>query len=172
MGLTKMLATKRSPWRRAVSMRLTWPAWRFPIVGTKAMRRPSLRQRRTCSRTAAMVVTVSIRSEAVFRGGIGARADGLDVALQRLAVVAGALHKVLDETRLAPGGDVENVVDDEDLPIRRGSGADADDGNLQLLRDRLAQVRGDALEEHDVRACRFQALGIRDHLRGRIPLAA
>src|SRR4029077_3197599 len=110
MGFTKMLATKRSPWRRAASMRLTWPAWRFPMVGTKAMRSPSRRQRCTCSRTAAIVVTVSKRRErsaleAVLWGGVFARFHRAHVTLQGIQVIARSLHEVAHEAGLAARGD-------------------------------------------------------------------
>src|SRR5215831_17264940 len=138
-----MLATKRWPWRRAASMRLTCPACRFPIVGTNATRSPRPRQPRTRSRTAAIVVTVSI-SEAVFGSRVFALLDGTHVGLERLEVVARTFHEVAHEPRLASGGDVEHVVGDEDLPVGVGAGADADDRHVQLRRDRLAESCRDA----------------------------
>ena len=42
-GLTKMLMTTASARRRASSTRARWPSWRYPIVGTSAMRRPATR---------------------------------------------------------------------------------------------------------------------------------
>src|SRR4029077_19410338 len=132
-----MLATKRSPWRRAASMRLTCPGCRFPMVGTKATRRPSRCQPPTRSRTAAIVVTVSIALEAVLRRGVFALLHGAHVVLQRLEIVAGALHEIAHEARLAPGGDVQHVVGDEDLPVGIRAGADADDRHVQLRGDGL-----------------------------------
>src|SRR3977135_2719106 len=159
MGFTNMLATKRSPWRRAASMRLTCPGCRFPMVGTKAIRRPSRRQPRTRSRTAAIVTTVSIALEAVFRRGVFALLHGAYVVLQRLEIVARPLHEIAHEARLAPGGDVQHVVGDEDLTVGIGAGADADAvyRHVQLRGDGLAECRRNALQQHDVRACRFQA---------------
>src|SRR5579862_3183271 len=103
MGLTKMLATKRSPARRAASMRLTCPACRLPMVGTNTTRRPCPRQPRTRSRTAAIVVTVSM-SEAVLGRGILAVLHGAHVALERVEVAVRAVHEVAHEARLAPRG--------------------------------------------------------------------
>src|SRR5215470_3604428 len=103
MGFTKMLAMKRSPWRRAASMRLTCPAWRFPMVGTNATRSPSRCQPRTCSRTAAIVVTVSKyvaaarASEAVLGRGILTLLHRAHVALQRFEVVGRPVHEVAHE---------------------------------------------------------------------------
>src|SRR3989440_5118030 len=156
MGFTKMLATKRSPWRRAASMRLTCPGCRFPMVGTKATRRPSRRQPRTRSRTAAIVVTVSMLSEAVFGRGVFALLHGAHVPLQGLEVVARAVHEIAHEARLAPGGDVQHVVGDQDLTVGVGTGADADDRHVQRRGDGLAECRRDALQQHDVRTGRFQ----------------
>src|SRR5215475_7666548 len=99
------------------------------MVGTKAMRSPSRRQRRTCSRTAAIVVTVSKRRyrsslEAVLGGGVFARFHRAHVALNRIEVVARPFHEVAYEARLAARGDVEHVVGDEDLAIGIGTCAD------------------------------------------------
>src|SRR5215467_4237777 len=114
MGLTKMLATKRSPARRAASIRLTWPACRLPMVGTNTTRSCSARQARTRSRTAAIVVTVSM-SEAVLGRGVVAFLHGAHIALERVEVVVRTVHEVAHEARLAPRGDVEHVVRDQDL---------------------------------------------------------
>src|SRR2546421_11820418 len=159
------------------SMRLTWPRCRLPMVGTKAMRRPSLRQRRTRSRTAAIVVTVSISSgppasKTMLGRRVLALLHGLDVVLQRLQVVAGAVHEVADEARLAAGRDVEDVVADQNLPVGAGPRADADDGYVQLGRDGFAEHGRDALEEHDVRASGLQAPRVSDHALGCALLAS
>src|SRR3981189_623143 len=97
MGFTNMLATKRSPWRRPASMRLTCPGFSFPLGGRKAPRRPSRRQPRTRSRTAAIVTTVSIALEAVFRRGVFALLHGAYVVLQRLEIVARPPHAIAQE---------------------------------------------------------------------------
>src|SRR6185312_4457209 len=69
-------------------MRLTCPACRFPMVGTKATRRPSLRQRRTCSRTAATFVTMSMGAQSTRL-----RQLRLNSAItQRVVVKTPALH--------------------------------------------------------------------------------
>src|SRR6516225_4215055 len=136
IGLTKMLAMKRSPWRRAASMRLTCPGCRFPMVGTKATRSPARRQACTRSRTAAIVVTVSkgarAPSEAVLGSGVLACLHRAHIALQRIEIVARAFHEVAHEARLTAGGDVQHVVGDEDLPVGVGARADADHGNVAL----------------------------------------
>src|SRR6516164_8879509 len=160
MGLTKMLATKRSPWRRAASIRLTCPGCRFPMVGTKATRSPSLRQARTCSRTAAIVVTVSkaipCALEAVLGSRIFARLDRAHVALERVEVIARPVHEIPHEAGLTTGSDVQHVVGDEDLPVGVGTCADADDRHVELRGDRLAEACGDALEQHHVGAGGFE----------------
>src|SRR5215470_16810918 len=119
MGFTKMLATKRSPWRRAASMRLTCPKCRFPMVGTNTTRSPPRRHARTRSRTALMVVTVSMgrglktkrpgaASETVLGSWVFALLHGAHVAFERFEVVARAFHEVAHEAGLAPRGDVEH----------------------------------------------------------------
>src|SRR5256885_16522982 len=140
MGSTKMLPKKRSPRRRAASMRLTCPACRFPMVGTKATRRPSRRQPRTRSRTAAIVVTVSML-KAVFGRWVFALLHGAHVLLQRLEIIARPVHEIAHESRLAPGGNIEHFLGDEDLTVGIGAGADADDRHLQGPGDRLAEGR-------------------------------
>src|SRR5215472_12248959 len=182
MGLTKMLATKRSPWRRAVSMRLTWPACRFPMVGTNTTRSPARRQARTRSRTAPMVVTVSkdrarggtartAASETVLGRRVLALLHGAHVALERLEVVAGALHEVAHEARLAPGGDVEHVVGHEDLTVGVGAGTDADHRYMELRRDGLAEGGGNAFEQHDVGAGGLEAPRLLEQPRRGLALA-
>src|SRR4029077_16496713 len=177
MGFTKMLATKRSQWRRAASMRLTCPGWRFPMVGTKATRSPSRRQPWTCSRTAAIVGTVSKRragsaSEAVLGRGVLARLHCAHVTLERIEVIARSLHEVAHEAGLAARGDVQHVVGDEDLAIGVGAGADADHGHVQLRGDGFAELRRDALEQHNVGACAFQPPRLIEEPGGRLALTA
>src|SRR6267142_5150762 len=147
------------------------------MVGTKALRRPLLLQRRTCSRTAAIVVTVSISggppaSKTVLGCRVLALLHGLHVALQCLQVVGGAVHEVADEARLAAGRDVENVVADQNLPVGVGPRADADDRYVQLGRDGFAEHGRDALEEHDVRASGLQPPRISGHALSRAVFAS
>src|ERR1700730_11690529 len=152
-----MLATKRSPWRRAASMRLMCPACRLPMFGTKPTRRPCRRQARTCSRTAPIVVTgsmgVAVGSgaldarrvlKAMLRGRVFGLAHGAHVTLQRIEIARGPVHEVAYEARLATGGDVQDVVRDQDLAIGVGTCADADHRHLQLRRDGLAERGGNA----------------------------
>src|SRR5688572_9227334 len=175
-----MLATNRLPCLRAASMRLTWPACRLPMVGTNTTRSRAARHSATCARTSAMVVTVDIRDpfcnpagrassmEFVLGRGIGLFLHGFDIALERVDIRGGAVHEILHEARLAPRGDVEHVVEHEDLAVRIRPGADADDRHLESFGDLLAELRRDALEQHDVGARRFERLGAVEHaLRSR-----
>src|ERR1700728_3948906 len=152
MGLTKMLATKRWPCRRAASIRLTCPACRLPMVGTKAMRAPALCQARTRSRTALMVVTLSILWAVRGAQGGGARLETAPL-------------------RPAAGGDVQHVVEHQNLAVGVGARTDADDRHVQLRGDRLAELRRNAFEQHDVRTGRLQTLGFIEQPRGRFALA-
>jgi hypothetical protein len=96
----------------------------------------------------------------------------VDVPLQRVEIRARAVHEVLYETRFAPGGDVEHVVQHEDLAIRVGPRADADDRHVQRFRDGLPQLGGNTFEQHDVGAGRFERPGLVDHaLRGHVVAA-
>src|SRR5258706_587426 len=120
---------------RAAASRLRWPACRFPMVGTRATRPPPARQPRTRSRTAATVVTTSMdcaASETVFRRRITARTHGLHVARDRRAAVGRAGHEIAHEARLAPRGDVEDVVQHEDLAVGVGTGAAEDRKSTRL----------------------------------------
>src|SRR5882757_1833575 len=124
------------------------------MVGTNATRSPSLCQARTRSRTAAIVVTVSIwgGSELVLRCGILAFPDSFDVVCKRLLVRPGSIHEVAYEARLAPRCYVENVIQDENLTVSVGTCANAYHGHLQRLGNLLAQRRWNAFEQHDIRA--------------------
>src|SRR5579863_9300089 len=131
------------------------------MVGTNTTRWPALRHARTRSRTALMVVTVSIltgraggaaASEAVLGGGIFALLHGAHVTLERLEVVPRALHEVAHEAGLAAGGDVQHVIGHEDLAVRVRACADADHRHVELRGDGLAEGCRDALEQHDVGA--------------------
>src|SRR5215469_13320533 len=157
-------------------MRVTCPVWRLPMVGTNATRRPARCQPRTCSRTAAIVVTVSMwisgaGSEAVFGRGVLTLLHRPHIALQRLEIVVCPVHEVTHEARLAPGGDVEHVVGDEDLAVGVGAGADPDDRHVELPGDRLAECRRDAFEQYDVGPGGFQASRLIQQPRGRLALA-
>ena len=73
------------------------------MVGTNATRCPSRRQARTRSRTAAMVVTVSMVTGTQCSGaGILARLHRTHVALQRLEVVAAPSMKLRTKRGLRP----------------------------------------------------------------------
>src|SRR5512147_2822215 len=143
MGLTKMLATKRLPCLRAASIRLTCPACRLPIVGTNTTRSPSACQRPTWARTWAMVVAVSIDTrrassmELVLRRRIRLLLHGLDIAFESIEIGAGAIHEILDEARLAARGDVEHVIQHENLPVGVRPRADADDRHVERVGDLL-----------------------------------
>src|SRR6478752_3414873 len=153
-----MLATKHSPRSRAASIRLTCPACRLPMVGTKATRRPSRCQPRTRSRTAAMVVTVCI-------------ATGSCVPPPGFEVVGRAVHEVAYEAWLAPGRDIEHVVGHENLSVGIRTCADADDRHVQRGGDLFAQAGGDALQQHDIRARRLQLARLLEQPRRRVALA-
>src|SRR5688572_14438799 len=130
-----MLTITRSASSAARPTRLPCPACRLPIVGTNATRSPPCRQAARCARSSLGPATDSMliprdfpeqhshcsfapRSEAVLGGGILARLHGLRVGLHGFerAVVPG--HEILRELRLAAGGDVEHVVQHEDLAVR------------------------------------------------------
>src|SRR5476651_1525241 len=57
-GLTKMLATTKSARCEALVTSATWPLCRLPMVGTRAIRLPSLRARATAARNSRTVLTV------------------------------------------------------------------------------------------------------------------
>src|SRR5688572_27015444 len=143
-----MLEMKRSPWARAASMRLMCPACRLPMVGTNTTRSCASCQRATCARTSAMDVTVCMRHrsgdarrscmEFMFRPRVGLALHGLDVLLQGVEIRTGAVHEILHEARLAARGDVEHVVQHQDLAVGVGPGADADHRHFERLGDALA----------------------------------
>src|SRR5262249_42607711 len=103
-------------------------------------------------------------SEAVLRRRVAAVFHGPHVALDRLQWTAGAVHEVADEARLAAGGDIENVVEHQDLAVDVGPRADPDPPHLELARDHGAELGRNAFEQHDVSACGRECLRIADHL--------
>src|SRR5579862_8943326 len=110
-------------------MRLTCPACRLPIVGTKATRSPLRCQCLTCARTSAMLLTVSRLLKPVLGGGILAAFHGAHVAFHGLQIGAGTLHEIAHEAWLRAARDIENVVQHEDLSVCLRAGTDTDDGH-------------------------------------------
>src|SRR5512138_3070675 len=165
-GLTKMLTITRSASSEARPTRLPWPACKLPMVGTNATRSPLRRQPATSARSSLGRATVFM-SEAVLGSWVLPRLHGLRVSLHGFerAVVPG--HEVLRELRLAAGGDVENVVQHQDLPVGVRPCADADHRHTQLLGDRCTERRRNAFEQHDVRAGALERERVAGHLFGR-----
>ena len=65
--------------------------------------------------------------------------------------------EILDEPRRAALRDVEDVVEDENLPIDMGASPDADYGDVERIRDHLTNFVRDALEQHEIGACVLKA---------------
>src|SRR5262245_28916396 len=140
-----MLAITRCASPAASSVKLTCPACKLPIVGTKATASRAARQLPTASRTSATVRTiltdcpgVFVRGtdffssrERVFLGRIAAVLDGFDVGANSVEHRVAPLHEILYEARCATLRDPENVVDYEDLAVDAGARTDADHRHVQ-----------------------------------------
>src|SRR5690348_8243993 len=158
-------------------MRLTCPACRLPMVGTKAIRSPSWRHPWTRSRTAAIVVTVSklragATSEAVLGTRVLAGLHRAHVALESVEVIARAFHEITYEARLPAGGDIQHVIGDKNLAVGVGARTDTDDRHVELRSDGLAERCRDAFEQHDIGAGGFQAPRLIEEPRSGLALAA
>src|SRR6476620_294323 len=84
----------------------------------------------------------------------------------RGTAAARALHEVAHEARLAPGGNIEHVVEHQDLPVGVRARADADDRHVHALGDLAAERRWNTFEQQHVGTRRLQGLRISDHPRG------
>src|SRR5262245_211623 len=165
-----MLTITRSARSCACATRATCPLCRFPMVGTNATLSLRWRQAATRSRNVCIRVTDSIaalrgpvdagRSEAVLGCGVAAILHSLDEALHRGSRAGAAFTEIAREARLAARGDVEDVVEHEDLSVDVRSRADADHRHVHFARDARAELRRNAFEQHDVRAGAFQRLGV------------
>src|SRR5690606_4689315 len=133
------LTTTRWARSRAACTRLTWPPCKLPIVGTNAMRSPAMRHARTRARNSAARVMMSTsatcpnvtkrrRLETMLRRRINLFLDFPHVRFDGLERTVMPGHEVLGKTRLAPGRDVEHIVENENLAVRVGPGANTNHG--------------------------------------------
>src|ERR1700687_1689026 len=151
-----------------------WPACRLPMVGTKATRSPAARHCSTRARTASTVVTVSIApagSKAVFRRRILAGFDGLHVARDRGLWRIAAGHEIAHETRFSARSDIQNIVQHQYLAVGVGPGADADHRHLESLGNAAAERGRNALQQHQIRARRFERQRVLEHAAGGLVVA-
>src|SRR5260370_18798640 len=124
------------------------------MVGTTPMSGPAFRQAIACS---CMAIADSMTGALaggvlVLRGGEGAAAHVL-VELARGGFDRLTEFGVLaDELRDMVRIQAEDILDDEHLRIAMGSGADADRGDRQCLRDSLPECGGNGLEHARERA--------------------
>ncbi len=95
---------------------------------------------------------------------IGFFPDGAHVGLYSFERRGLTRHEILNEAWRAPLRNVEDVVKNQDLTVDMRTGADSNDRDFTLLGDRLADFIGNAFEQQEVRACRFQFPGALDHL--------
>src|SRR5258708_33656573 len=136
------------------------------MVGPTRMSAPAFRQAIACS---CMAIADSMTGALaggvlVLRGGEGAAAHVL-VELARGGFDRLTEFGVLaDELRDMVRIQAEDILDDEHLRIAMGSGADADRGDRQCLRDSLPEGGGDALEHDRARPRLLQGFGIVEDL--------
>ena len=88
----------------------------------------------------------------MFGFGVGSVPDGTHVCLEGRKRRTATGLEILDESRRAPLGDVEDVIEHENLSVDVRSGADADDGNIERARYRAPDFVRHSFEEHDVGA--------------------
>src|SRR5258706_1982721 len=162
-----MLTTTRSFSRQACSTRLRCPACRAPSVGTSPIDSPSRCQRRdTSSAFRGSSITAAFLSGAVLdlvfclgrrrRGPIrriGVLRPGElpagDLSGEPLGGVPDLLGEVgvaLDELGRLAGGQAKGVVENQDLAVGSGAGADSDRRDAKRLRDAGAKLGWNAFQ--------------------------
>src|SRR5579883_237282 len=167
-----MLTTVRSHSSRHRAMRLRWPAWRAPMVGTNPTCSPAQRQASVVDRRSGTSVITASRSAAIVRrpsglapirvlrprkGPLGdLTGEGLH-GLDRLGAEVGV---ALDEPRGAPPGQAEKVMDDQHLAIAVGPGADPNRGDAERSRDLGRHLGGHRLKDQAERSRLLQLAGI------------
>ena len=104
--------------------------------------------------------------------GIFLRLHGLRICFDRFERAVAAGEEIFRELRFAARGDIEHVVEHENLPVRIGARADADDGYVQLFGNVLAERRRNAFEQHDIRTRPFERLSVAEHALGGLVLPA
>src|SRR5688572_2870710 len=135
-----MLMTTNAPPLRACPTRARWPAWREPMVGTKAMLRPPRRASATAARTSA-IRSATFISEAVVAVGIAPAHDIVAEATDRSPNILGHGRVTLQELRREAVGEAEQVEQDEHLAIAARSRADADRRDAHGVGHGLRDVR-------------------------------
>src|SRR4051794_35729234 len=147
-----MLSTTASVRRLASSTRARWPSWRYPIVGTRPMRRPASCWPPLQPRISAMVVSSvkavllpRILSVPHLRGKGPHRVPH---GLSQLAVVLEKLGgKLFVES--------EHVVQHQNLAVAVRSSANANGRDGQRLGDLGRYGSGNELENHSTGAGRL-----------------
>src|SRR5882672_838253 len=82
----------------------------------------------------------------------GAVAYFVDVRVDRLGNDSTQVSIAFDEFRGETFGQPENVMNDQDLPIAKRTGADANGRNRQLFSDLAGQVQRHPFHDHGKRA--------------------
>src|ERR1700675_4182648 len=156
-GLTKIVTTTLSFSATARSISARWPPCRAPMVGTMPTDSPAACQLADRPRSCAGVASSSGTSvagtsvEGVGIVGKPALADVVRVCARRADDAIAEVGVWLHEFRYRAAevtGDAEQVVDDQNLGVAVGSGADTDRGDRQLAGDLRGQVARYPLENH------------------------
>src|SRR6266850_3058299 len=181
IGFTKMLTTTRSFSRHDRSTRLRCPAWSAPIVGTRPIAWPSRRQRRdTPSIFPGSSITAALLSGAVldlvffagrlrrsavgrvgvFRSGEFAAGNFPGELLGGVPNVLGEIGVSLDELRRLTRGQAERVMEDKNLSVGSGAGADADGRDAKRLRDAAPKLARNSFQDQAERPGLLELLGV------------
>src|SRR5438309_9370095 len=140
------------------------------MVGTTPVSAPAERQAIACScmAFADSMTTVLPGGVLVLRGGEGAAPHILVELAGRGFDRLTEFGVLADKLRDMVGIQAEDILNDEHLPIAVRSGADADRGDRQRLRDPLAELAGDRREHRGNRARPFPRPGIIEDLLRRL----
>src|SRR5271169_6527569 len=176
-----METTSASACSRALCMRLRWPAWSAPIVGTRATTLPRLRRLRAeaCISTDEVTRSIWLGAHAVELGpdgrrpvialaviGVVARKHVLTIACKCLPQSVGQVRVRAHKLRRVLEAQACEIVKHQHLTVTVRSGANADGGNAQQPRDECRKLARQSLEYNGECPCIFHGLGIGQNFRG------
>ena len=105
------------------------------------------------------VVGLGVGWERAVADVVAVGADGGGDEFADVGVLAGEFRRRVE-------GEAEEVVDDKDLAVAVGAGADADRGDVQLASDLRGEFARDGFEDYGEGACGFYGVRVAEELFG------
>src|SRR5689334_8730136 len=155
-----MLATTTSVSARAISSKRRCPACKAPMVGTRPTVSPAARRGASSLRSFAISFTNPATSSAIAAGfQSGGRFDIFHEGARGVGDHGIEVGVFLYERRRL-GGETEQVVTHQHLPVTIGAGADSNGGDAQAAADLSREVVWDAFKDHSAGAGVFERLRV------------